>query len=204
MRSRVVRRYAELIRPKKMSGGSAERCASLWFHHAFGRGGKFTELRRRSNRPPLKVAATIRADIVQLCLSTFAAERALKCADHCVICSGRQVLVAALAIRPKLQHMLYSSQTLDERISSVLARHHASGRRQRNAVAKYDGDGREQVDGSRDQQRKAVSARDIVEEAVESSGPGPRSGRYRCWPSHKPCRTMRRQTPAARRAVTRS
>src|SRR6185312_14892913 len=55
------------------------------------------------DRPPLKTAAAVRADIVQLVLDAISAERAFVGTDPRLHRTRRQVLVAIFAVRPELQ-----------------------------------------------------------------------------------------------------
>jgi hypothetical protein len=87
--------------------GSGRRTA-LGFVHAFRRGGEFFQLGSRADWPQLKVTAAVRANTVQFCVSTVAAERALKGADHSVNRSRREILAAAFAVRSELEHVVSS------------------------------------------------------------------------------------------------
>src|SRR5919108_4360872 len=58
---------------------------------------------RGPDRPPLKAAAAVRADVVQLGLDAIRAERAFVGTDPRVRRIRRQVLVAIFAVRSELQ-----------------------------------------------------------------------------------------------------
>ena len=57
----------------------------------------------RPNGARSETAAAVRADIVELVLHTIRTERALIAADARFRRSGREILVAIFAVRPKLQ-----------------------------------------------------------------------------------------------------
>ena len=67
--------------------------------------------RRRPHRPPREVAATVRAASSERVLRAVDTERALEGADPRELALGRQVAVAALAVRAELEHRRKSNAT---------------------------------------------------------------------------------------------
>src|SRR5579863_10282879 len=94
--------------------------------HALGRS---RLLRQRHPRPPFargpdrprgKAAAAVRTDVTKLALDTVRAERTLISADARLCRISRKVLVAILAVRPKLQrHDRVLTRCKDHRKSSA-------------------------------------------------------------------------------------
>src|SRR5579863_8176277 len=91
--------------------------------HALGRS---RLLRQRHPRPPFargpdrprgKAAAAVRTDVTKLALDTVRAERTLVSADARLRRISRKVLVAILAVRPKLQRhdRLVLNEEMDHR-----------------------------------------------------------------------------------------
>ena len=80
------------------------RLTTLWLVNPFRRGRISGKRRRRTNRPPRKFAATVRAFPTQHGRYTLRAERTLEGADHRVRRFRRQVLVTAFAVGSELQH----------------------------------------------------------------------------------------------------
>ena len=94
-------------RARRLLGSSAEpgrstrRAASS---RAPSTAGYFASRAARPHGPPREVAAAVRAAPAEHALRAVGAERALEGADPGEVALGRQVTVAALAVRAKLEH----------------------------------------------------------------------------------------------------
>src|SRR5688572_10518643 len=89
---------------QRWSCALARRRAVAVAQHTPGRGGVFDELAGRAHGPARKFTAAIRAGSGKHALSAIGAERALEGADHRLARLRRQILVAAFAVRPEVQH----------------------------------------------------------------------------------------------------
>lgn len=71
----------------------------MCFVNPFGTGGVFNQHSSRADGPRRKITAAVGADAGQALFNAVAAEGALKAADHRIERIGRQVDIAAFAIR---------------------------------------------------------------------------------------------------------